>query len=102
MLAVGNDRQFASLCSVLGLDELASDERYATNAARVANRDVLVKTINEALSSETADTWFDALTAERVPAARSTTLPTRSAWPNGSVLHLLWRSTTNDTSDPCD
>ncbi len=102
VLAVGNDRQFASLCSVLGLDELASDERYATNAARVANRDVLVKTINEALSSETADTWFDALTAERVPAARSTTLPTRSAWPNGSVLHLLWRSTTNDTSDPCD
>ena len=67
VLAVGNDRQFASLCSVLGLDELASDERYATNAARVANRDVLVKTINEALSSETADTWFDALTAERVP-----------------------------------
>lgn len=67
VLAVGNDRQFASLCSVLGLDGFASDERYATNAARVANREVLVKTINDALSTEPADTWFEALTAEKVP-----------------------------------
>ena len=38
-VAVGNDRLFARLCEALGLDELAGDERYATNSARVANAD---------------------------------------------------------------
>ncbi|MGH2852371.1 MAG: CaiB/BaiF CoA transferase family protein, partial [Solirubrobacteraceae bacterium] len=38
VVAVGNDRQFASLCAELGADELAGDERFATNPVRVANR----------------------------------------------------------------
>src|ERR671933_1162545 len=33
-VAVGNDRMFARLCEVVGLPELAGDERFATNAAR--------------------------------------------------------------------
>jgi crotonobetainyl-CoA:carnitine CoA-transferase CaiB-like acyl-CoA transferase len=35
-IAVGNDGQFARCCQVLGLDDLADDSRFATNAARVA------------------------------------------------------------------
>ena len=38
ILAVGNDGQFRRLCAILGLDTHADDERYATNKARVANR----------------------------------------------------------------
>jgi crotonobetainyl-CoA:carnitine CoA-transferase CaiB-like acyl-CoA transferase len=38
IVAVGNEGQFARLCATLGLDALANDERFATNAARVANR----------------------------------------------------------------
>ena len=38
IVAVGNDGQFARLCATLGLEPLAADERFATNAARVANR----------------------------------------------------------------
>ncbi len=38
MLAVGNDRQFASFCRAAGLAELAADARFATSAARVAHR----------------------------------------------------------------
>ena len=41
VLAVGNDRQFAALCEVLGAPGLAGDERFATNADRVAHRDAL-------------------------------------------------------------
>ena len=67
VLAVGNDRQFAGLCEVLGRPELPVDERYATNSARVANREELVAILNEALSTASADHWFDALTARRVP-----------------------------------
>ena len=39
VVAIGNDRQFGMLCDVLGVAELADDARFATNAARVANRD---------------------------------------------------------------
>ncbi|MBP2444891.1 CaiB/BaiF CoA transferase family protein [Rhizobium leguminosarum] len=38
ILAVGNDSQFRRLCTILGLDAIAGDERFATNKARVANR----------------------------------------------------------------
>lgn len=38
ILAAMNDRQFQSLLAALSLDELSDDERFATNAARVANR----------------------------------------------------------------
>lgn len=38
ILAVGNDGQFSRLCKILGLAEIASDERYATNKARVAHK----------------------------------------------------------------
>ena len=38
IVAVGNDAQFARLCATLGLEPLAADERFAANAARVANR----------------------------------------------------------------
>jgi len=37
ILVVGNDGQFAKLCAVLELDELARDERFARNAQRVRN-----------------------------------------------------------------
>src|SRR5690606_4531775 len=42
VLAVGNDAQFARLCSVLGISERASDERFATNAGRVQHRSELI------------------------------------------------------------
>ncbi len=39
ILAVGNDGQFGRFCKILGVDALAEDARFATNKARVANRD---------------------------------------------------------------
>jgi crotonobetainyl-CoA:carnitine CoA-transferase CaiB-like acyl-CoA transferase len=41
LLAVGNDRQFADLCRVLGLETLPADKRFHSNAARVENRHAL-------------------------------------------------------------
>lgn len=40
-LAVGNDRQFARLCEVIGAPEIGEDPRFLSNGARVANRDAL-------------------------------------------------------------
>lgn len=67
VLAVGNDRQFASLVEVLGIPELAVDKRFSTNAVRVAHRHELAAELNAALAKDTADAWFKALTAQRVP-----------------------------------
>jgi crotonobetainyl-CoA:carnitine CoA-transferase CaiB-like acyl-CoA transferase len=38
ILAIGNDGQFRRFCRILGIEQLADDERYATNKARVAHR----------------------------------------------------------------
>ncbi|MFC9838534.1 CaiB/BaiF CoA transferase family protein [Rhodococcus sp. NPDC127530] len=67
VLAVGNNRQFASLVEVVGVPELADDERYATNTQRVAHREQLVRDITAALSAGSADEWFEKLTAQGVP-----------------------------------
>ena len=37
-LAVGNDKQFATLCRVIGVPGLASDERFANNGQRTRHR----------------------------------------------------------------
>ncbi len=42
VIAVGNDGQFRRLAALLGHPEWADDERFARNAARVANRDTLI------------------------------------------------------------
>lgn len=67
MLAVGNDRQFASWCAVVGRPELAAHERYATNAARVTHRAALVKIVAEALRTRSTQDWLAALNAANVP-----------------------------------
>jgi crotonobetainyl-CoA:carnitine CoA-transferase CaiB-like acyl-CoA transferase len=68
VLAVGNDRQFAALCEVLGVPELAQDARFATNTARVEHRVVLRATLVERLAARPAGEWAAALTQARVPA----------------------------------
>lgn len=67
IVAVGNDRQFVKFCTLLGRTDLATDERYLTNASRVQNRDSLTP----ALSAETArferDTLLTLLEEAGVP-----------------------------------
>jgi crotonobetainyl-CoA:carnitine CoA-transferase CaiB-like acyl-CoA transferase len=68
VLAVGNDRQFATLCEVLGASSLATDERYATNSDRVQHRDELRAELVGYLQTRTASDWAQELAHARVPA----------------------------------
>jgi crotonobetainyl-CoA:carnitine CoA-transferase CaiB-like acyl-CoA transferase len=68
VLAVGNDRQFAELCEVLGEPDLAADDRFATNPLRVENRDELRSLLEAGLAKKPAAEWVDLLRARRVPA----------------------------------
>jgi crotonobetainyl-CoA:carnitine CoA-transferase CaiB-like acyl-CoA transferase len=68
VLAVGNDRQFTALCKVLGAPELAADERFATNPARVRHREQLRAELTSLLAGRAAAEWAEILTDARVPA----------------------------------
>jgi len=68
VLAVGNERQFAALCDVVGAPELAADARFATNPARVAHREELKSALIERLAARPAAEWAADLTDARVPA----------------------------------
>lgn len=68
VLAVGNDRQFAALCAVLGAPALAADPRFATNGARVEHRDALRAALEARLADRPGAAWVAELMAARVPA----------------------------------
>ncbi len=58
MLAVGNDAQFEACVECLGVGELATDERFASNSARVQHRDVLVALLAERLMTRSTADWL--------------------------------------------
>ena len=67
IVAVGNETQYARLCEVLGRPDLASDQRFATNAARVNNRDEIVAILQSVFETHTMREWLDALERVGVP-----------------------------------
>ncbi|MBD9377303.1 CoA transferase [Pseudoxanthomonas sp. PXM04] len=67
ILAVGNDAQFARFCAIAGHPEWAGDPRFARNANRVRNRDVLVPLIAYAMRMRVRADWLAALEAGGIP-----------------------------------
>ena len=68
IITCGNDRQFAALCRVLGLEELAVDPAYATNPARVSNRTELCRIIAQQTVTQMKGALISALERAGVPA----------------------------------
>ncbi|MBI2679869.1 MAG: CoA transferase [Candidatus Solibacter usitatus] len=69
VIAVGNEGQFRKLCEVLGKPALAGDDRFATNAARVAHREELIAILEAALRERASDEWMELLRRVNVPCA---------------------------------
>src|SRR5690606_31497494 len=69
-VACGNDGQFARLAATLGEPGLAADDRFATNAARVAHREELGRALEERRAHDDSAAWQERLTAAGVPAGR--------------------------------
>ena len=68
IIAVGNDRQFARLAEICGHGEWAVDERFATNAARLANRQAIEVLIQQAIAQAPAGEWLERLESAHIPA----------------------------------
>jgi crotonobetainyl-CoA:carnitine CoA-transferase CaiB-like acyl-CoA transferase len=67
-VAVGSDRLFGALADVLGVAELRDDDRFRTNADRVANRDALTADLEAVLATRPAREWVGELRTAGVPA----------------------------------
>ncbi|MBC7811393.1 MAG: CoA transferase, partial [Burkholderiales bacterium] len=67
VVAVGNDRQFADLCKLLGRSELAADPRYVTNPTRVQNRETLVPLLQRIFETRPAAVWVEGMLELGIP-----------------------------------
>jgi crotonobetainyl-CoA:carnitine CoA-transferase CaiB-like acyl-CoA transferase len=67
-IAGANDGQFRKLCEALGEPELADEPRYASNSARIANRDILIPHLQMLMKQRDQADILAALEAAGVPA----------------------------------
>ncbi|MBF0306637.1 MAG: CoA transferase [Alphaproteobacteria bacterium] len=81
ILAVGNDAQFRRFCQFAECPELAEDQRFATNSARVVHREDLIPRLRAILARQSRHHWLIGLEALGVPAGPVNTVPEAFADP---------------------
>ena len=69
ILTIGNDRQFTTLCRILGNGDLAGDTRFHTPHDRSENRSELRPILESMLSQRPATEWFAVMTDAGLPCA---------------------------------
>lgn len=57
-IVIANVKEWELFCALLGRDDMAMDERFATNRARLENIDLLEEQLCGALAQRTTDEWF--------------------------------------------
>jgi crotonobetainyl-CoA:carnitine CoA-transferase CaiB-like acyl-CoA transferase len=88
-LAVGNDRQFRTLCAELGIADLGTDPRYVTNKDRVMNRESLRKTLVPLLAKKDGMHLFQRLMELGVPCAPVLTVEEALALDHTGTRHMV-------------
>jgi crotonobetainyl-CoA:carnitine CoA-transferase CaiB-like acyl-CoA transferase len=68
IIATGNDAQYRRLCGILGLEDMAEDPDYLTNADRIAHRDEMTRRLTGATLLRSKAELLAACEAEGVPA----------------------------------
>ena len=66
-IAVGNDKQFARLCEMLGKPEIARDEKFAANSARVQNRAEIIHLLASIFKDVSVSEWLMKLDEAEIP-----------------------------------
>ena len=89
VLACGNDAQFARVASVVGEPGWATDERYASNGARVRHREELVAALAARFRVAERAVWVERLVAAGVPATPVLTLPEALADPQVAARGMV-------------
>lgn len=68
IIAIGNDGQFRAFCRLMGVPQLADDERFITARARLLNRDAIEAEVQRLVANEPGAALIDRLAAAGVPA----------------------------------
>lgn len=69
-IGAGTDRHFAQLCErVIGRPELKDHPHFATNAARVENREELIELLEQTFAAEAANVWVERCKNAAIPAS---------------------------------
>lgn len=89
IVAVGNDKQFASFAAALGHAEWAADARFRLNRDRIGHRELLVGMIGEVLARQPADHWLATIEAAGVPVGPVNDLEQAFADPQVAARGLL-------------
>ena len=92
LLAVGNDAQFRRAMGYLGVGGLADTPEYATNVARIENRERLIATLEPLFKSRSTAEIITGLEALKVPVGPVHTLPealtSEQARARGAVIEV--------------
>lgn len=89
-LAVGNDGQWQKLCRMLGHQELAEDRRFATNPARVQQREVLISILQEIFSTQDIAFWLREIAAAGIPCGPVQAIDQVFADPQVLARDMVW------------
>ena len=66
-VAIGNDKLFQQFCDAVGMEELASDDRFASNSRRVLNRAILIPILEEKFRERTRAEWLQIFAEAKLP-----------------------------------
>jgi crotonobetainyl-CoA:carnitine CoA-transferase CaiB-like acyl-CoA transferase len=91
-VAVGNDAIFARLCAAVSSPDLAGDERFVTNAARLEHRDELGAILEGAFAEATAVEWVQRLSEAGVPAGPINDIAAAFAFAEALGLEPVWET----------
>ena len=95
ILGVANDTLWRAFCKVAGLEDVVDDERFRTNAARVAHREETVAIVRGALARRGRDEWIREFGAVGIPCSPLHTLGELSAHPHARASGMVF-----DYDDP--
>ena len=92
VLSIANDPTFKRFCENVGLGHLAADARFATNAARVENRQAVIDALTPVMKTMTTTAWVKRLEELKVGCGPINTVRDAFADPQirarGVVVHI--------------
>ena len=88
-LGIGSDKLWRIFCPLLGLPEYASDPRFSSNAARVANRAALIDGLQQAFLTRAYEEWEAVLLAAGIPVGAINTVEQVVAHPQVNARGAL-------------
>ncbi len=89
MIAAGNNGLYRKLCDVLAHPEWAEDDRFRKNGDRVANRDILIPMLEQAIRDEKMDGLTARLDAAGIPNAPLQSVDAVAAHPQTAALDII-------------